>query len=68
MDEWADLYRQQLEYEQMRLSRPDIVDSQETIAELARRDGVSVEQVKFFMPWLPKAELPRAIIIRIGDP
>jgi hypothetical protein len=67
INEWAALNREQFEYKMMRLNRPDIVDSPETLAELARRDGVSVEQVRFLMPWHRLPEEPFVVLPPDGE-
>jgi hypothetical protein len=51
MDEYTARNRQQFEYKMMRLNQPDIVDCPETLAEVARRLGVPVEQVTNSLPW-----------------
>jgi hypothetical protein len=48
---WAEFDFQQRAYREMRLARPDILDSPDVLAEFARRRGRTVEQVQASLPW-----------------
>jgi len=62
MNEWTALNREQFDYKMIRLNRPDIVDSPETLAELARRTGVPLRQAIFFLPWHRLPEEPFVVL------
>ena len=67
MTEYKALLREQFEYKMMRLNRPDIVDSQETLAEVARRSRVPVEQVVHSLPWHGLPEEPFVVLPPDGE-
>jgi hypothetical protein len=67
MAEWTALNHEQFVYKMMRLHRPDIGDSPEALAELARRSRVPVEQVTYFLPWHRLPEEPFVVLPLDGE-
>ena len=62
--ELKELSRPMRAYEEMRQRRPDIVDSPETLAELARFQGIPAAFLDLCLPWRPTPEFP--MLVRMG--
>jgi hypothetical protein len=65
-EEYAAVNREQRDYKMKRLNQPNIVDRPETLAEVARRLGVPVEQVRLSLPWHRLPEEPFVVLAPDG--